>query len=173
MKTRNKIILILMVLTMGLIVIPSGISIISPIYCNDIYPTECVTYSISLIPNFRPFIDTVLDKDEGQRQYDATPATCNDITGKPDGQCFVKSFENCEHASIKNTVHTMEGDPVFLYASIDVDDCQLSYHTDLRLDRFSSQIDQTFHSEICMKVELDDDELIFQCGDEQRLLSLK
>jgi len=174
MKNRNKIILVITILTVGLIVIPSGISIISPIYCDSIDSTECVTYSISLIPNFRPFVDTVLDKEEGQRQYDTTPATCNDIiTGKPNGQCFVKSFEKCEHASIKNTVSTVEGDPVFLYAYIDIDDCKIRHSVDLRLDRFSSMSDQTFQSTVCTQVQSDDHDLFFQCGDEQRMLSLR
>lgn len=173
MKTRNKIILIITILIVGLIVIPSGISIISPVYCNSIYPAECVTYSISLIPNFRPFVDTVLDK-EGQRQYDATPATCNDIiTGKPDGQCFVNAFEKCEHASIKNTVSTVEGDPVFLYAYVDVDDCKIHHSLDLRLDRFSSKSDQTFHSFVCTSVQPNDYGLSFQCGEGQQMLSLR
>ena len=173
MRTRHKIILIMTILIMGLVVIPSGISILSPIYCNSVHPTECITYSISLIPNFRPFVDTVLDKEEGQRQYDTTPATCNDITGKPDGQCFVKSFEKCEHASIKNKVSTIEGDPVFLYAYIDIDDCKIRHSVDLRLDRFSSISDQTFQSTICTKVQSDGHDLSFQCGDEQRMLSLR
>jgi hypothetical protein len=115
-----------------------------------------------------------LDKEEGQRQYDTTPATCNDIiTGKPDGECFVKSFEKCEHASIKNTVSTVEGDPVFLYAYIDIDDCKIRHSVDLRLDRFSSMSDQTFQSTICTQVQSDDTDLSFQCGDEQRMLSLR
>ena len=174
MKTRNKIILIIATLIVGLIIIPYGISILSPIYCNSIHPTECVTYSISLIPNFRPFVDTVLDKEEGQRQYDTTPATCNDIiTGKPDGQCFVKSFEKCEHASIKNMVSTVEGDPVFLYAYIDIDDCKIHHSVDLRLDRFSSIHDQTFQSIVCTQVQSEDNGLSFHCGDEQRMLFLR
>jgi len=173
MKTRNKLILIAAILISGFIIMPTTITLGSTFYCNSIYPVECMSFSISLIPNFRPFVDTVLDKEEGQRQYDTTPATCNDIFGKPDGECFVKAFEKCEHASIKNIVHTIEGDPVFLYASIDVDDCQLGFHTDQRLDRFSSQVDQTFHSEICTKVELDEYKLTFLCNNEQRFLSLR
>ena len=56
MKTRIKIFFIGIILFSGLVVIPSGISIISPIYCNSIYPEYCEVYSISLIgvaiPNF-------------------------------------------------------------------------------------------------------------------------
>ena len=174
MKTRNKIILIISILIVGLIVIPSGISIISPIYCNNMHYAECEIYSISLIPNFRPFVDTVLDKEEGQRQYDTTPATCNAIiTGKPNGQCFVNAFEKCEHASIKNTVSTIEGDPVFLYAYIDIDDCKIRHSVDLRLDKFSNISDQTFQSTICTQVQSGDHNLSFQCGDEQRMLPLR
>ena len=173
MKTRNKIILIAAILILGFVVIPSTITLGSTFYCNSIHPEECASYSISFLPNFRPFVDTVLDKEEGQRQYDTTPATCNNIMDKPDGECFVKAFEECKHASIKNMVNTVEGDLVFLYAYIDIDDCKIHHSTDLRLDRFSSQIDQTFQSVICTKVELDDNKLTFQCGDEQRWLSLR
>jgi hypothetical protein len=173
MKTRNKIILIVSILILGFIVIPYAISLTSTFYCNSIYPEECESYSISLIPNFRPFVDTVLDKEEGQRQYDTTPATCNDILGKPDGECFVKAFENCKHASIKNMINTIEGDPVSLYAYIDVDDCKIRHSVDTRLDRFSSMSDQTLQSIICTKVQSDGYDLSFQCGDEQRMLSLR
>ena len=173
MKTRNKIILIAAILISGFIVIPSTITLGSTFYCNSIYPEECVSYSISLIPNFRPFMDTVLDDEEGQRQYDTTPATCNDILGKPDGGCFVEAFEKCKHASIKNMVNTIEGDPVFLYAYIDIDDCKIRHSVDSRLDRFSNMSDQTLQSIICTKVQLNGYDLSFQCGDEQRMLSLR
>jgi len=173
MKTRNKIILIVAILILGFIVIPSAISLGSTFYCNSIYPEECVSYSISFLPNFRPFVDTVLDIEKGQRHYDTYPATCNDILGKPDGECFVKAFEKCKHASIKNMVNTFEGDPVFLYAYIDIDDCKIRHSTDLRLDRFSSMSDQTFQSVICTKVQSDGNNLYFQCGDEDRMLSLR
>ena len=173
MKTRNKIILIVAILILGFIVIPSIITLGSTFYCNSIHPAECVSYSISLLPNFRPFVDTILDKEESQRQYDTTPATCNDILGNPNGECFVKAFEECKHASIKNTVSTFEGDPVFFYAYIDIDDCKIRYSIDNRQDRFSSMSEQQFHSAICTKVHLDDNDLSFQCGDEQRRLSLR
>lgn len=173
MKTRTNIILIMMVLIVGLMVIPSSISILSSMYCNNIHPTECVIYSISLIPNFRPFVDTVIDKEEGQRQYDTTPVTCNDISGKPDAQCFVKSFEKCEHASIKNMVHTMEGDLVFVYAYVDVDDCKIHHSVDLRLDRFSSRDDQIFQTMICTDLKLENTQLFFQCGDIDSMISLR
>ena len=59
MKTRTKIFFIGIILFSGLVVIPSAISIISPIYCNSIYPEYCEVYSITLIgvgiPNF--FVD--------------------------------------------------------------------------------------------------------------------
>ena len=173
MKTRYKIIVIAAILILGFIIIPSAISLGSTFYCNSIYPEECESYSISLFPNFRPFVDTVLDKKEGQRQYDTTPATCNDALGKPDGECFVKAFEKCKHARIKNMATTFEGDPVFLYAYIDVDDCKIHHSVDLRLDRFSSVSDQTFQSIICSKVRLDDYDLFFQCDDEQRSFPLR
>ena len=166
--------MVALVSAIGLIVIPSGISILSTVYCSSIYPTECVTYSVSLIPNFKPLLDNVLDKEEGQRQYDTTPATCNDVlTGKPDGQCFTDSFETCKHASVKNTVNTVEGDPVFLYAYIDVDDCKIRHMTDLRLDEFSSMSDRTFHSTLCTNVEFDDHNLYFECDSGDRMLSLR
>ena len=96
MKARGKIILIAVILFVGLVVIPTTISVGSTYYCNSIYPEFCESYSISLIPNVRPMIDA-LSKEEPQRQYDTTPATCNDFMGKPDGECFVKSFEECKH----------------------------------------------------------------------------
>ena len=56
MKTKIKILLIGIILLSTLVVVPSTISIISPIYCNSIYPDYCEVYSISLIgvgiPNF-------------------------------------------------------------------------------------------------------------------------
>jgi hypothetical protein len=56
MKTKIKILLIGIILLSALVVVPSTISIISPIYCNSIYPEYCEVYSISLIgfgiPNF-------------------------------------------------------------------------------------------------------------------------
>ena len=173
MKTRNKIILITAILIVGLVVIPSVISVGSTYYCNSVYPQECVSYSISLIPNFRPIADSILYEEESQRQYDTTPATCNDFMGEPDGDCFVKAFEECKHASIKNKFKTIEGDPVFVYAYIDVDDCMIRYSVDLRMDRFSSDPDQTFHSYLCTSVQPSEYELSFQCGDVQQVLSLR
>ena len=163
-----------MISVVCLIVIPSGISTLSPIYCNVIYPAECVSYSISLIPNFRPLVDGIMDKEESQRQYDTTTATCNNvITGKPDGKCFVNSFEACKHASIKNKISTFEGDPVFLYAYIDVDDCKIRHMTDLRLDEFSSMSDRMFHSSLCTNVQSDENNLYFECEGGERMLSLR
>ena len=174
MKTKNRIILAVLVSAACLVVIPSGISIVSPIYCNSIYPVECVTYSVSLIPNFGPVVDGILDKEEAQRQYDTTPATCNDaLTGKPDGKCFLDSFESCRHASIKNSVNTFEGDPVFLYAYVDIDDCKIRHMIDLRLDEFSSIPDRTFHSSLCTNVKSDDHTLYFECDDGEQMLSLR
>ena len=56
MKKRTKLVIVGVVIFSVLIGIPSAISIISPIYCNSIYPQYCEVYSISLIgigiPNF-------------------------------------------------------------------------------------------------------------------------
>ena len=172
MKTRGKIILIAAILFVSIVVIPTAISVGSAHYCNSIYPEFCESYSISFIPNFRPMIDA-LSKEEPQRQYDTTPVTCNNLMGKPDGECFVKSFEECKHASIKNKVNTFEGDPVFVYAYVDVDDCKIHHSVDLRLDRFSSKFDRIFHSYACTSVQSSEYALTFQCGDTQQILPLQ
>lgn len=41
---------------------------------------------------------------------------CNDFLGKPDGECFVKAYENCEPVIIKQSRHTIEGDVIFSYS---------------------------------------------------------
>ena len=173
MKTRNKVFLIAIILFSGLIVIPATISIGSTFYCNSVASGDCIVYSISLLPNFRPVIDEVLGKDESQRQYDTSPATCNNIMGKPDGKCFVKSFQECKHASIKNKLYAVEGDPIFYYAYIDVDDCLLRYHVDLRQDGTTDNDPQDFRGFVCSDIQLNDHELSFQCEDERLVLPLR
>lgn len=49
MKTRYKILIIVLIIIGGLFLIPAVISVGSTFYCNSIYPEECVSYSISLI----------------------------------------------------------------------------------------------------------------------------
>jgi len=69
------------------------------------------------------------------KEYMEYQATCNDIQGKPDAQCFIESFEKCEYATMKNMVYSVEGDPVFSYAEIIEDGCQLVLTIDDRLDK--------------------------------------
>lgn len=93
MKTRNKIILIGMIIISTFIVIPSAITLISSSYCQSIFPVECVSYSISLLPDF-VFSDALWWMTDADKNYNAIHATCNDILGKPDGECFVNPLEN-------------------------------------------------------------------------------
>jgi len=129
MKTRYKIILIGVILISIFVVIPSVITLISSSYCQSIFPVECMSYSISLIPNFGfVFSDVLWWMTDADKTYNAIPTTCNNILGKPDGECFVNAFENCEYASIKNMHSTVEGDQVYSEAHIETDGiCSITY----------------------------------------------
>ena len=171
MKTRNKIILIASVTIAVLIGIPALINLATPSYCNAAQSDDCVVYSISLVPNFGRTLDDVIYKDKSQRLYDTSPATCNDFAGKPDSQCFLDALQECRHASIKNISHSVEGDPIYYYAYIDVDDCLPRYSMDARQDRFAGQ-DSKELAVVCDDAELDRNGILFTCEDESYLFFL-
>ena len=172
MKTRNKIVLIISITIVVLIGIPALINMATTSYCNSIQSDNCVVYSISLIPNFGHAFNDMLGKDKSQRLYDTSPATCNDFMGKPDGPCFVNALQECRHASIKNMHYSVEGDPVYYYAYIDVDDCLPRYSVDARQDRFAGQNNKEFAS-ICDDAKLDKNGILFTCVDESYLFFLE
>ena len=172
MKTRNKIVLIVSVTIVVLIGIPALINLATTSYCNAVQSDDCVVYSISLVPNFNRAFDDMLYKDKSHRLYDKSPATCNDFTGKPDSQCFLNALQECKYASIKNMNHSVEGDPIYYYAYIDVDDCLPRYSMDARQDRFAGQ-DSKEIAVICDDVKLDSNGILFTCEDESYLFSLR
>ena len=171
MKTRNKIILITSIAIVVLVGIPALINLATTSYCNSVQSDDCVIYSISLIPNFGHAFDDMLYKDKSKRLYDTSPATCNDFTGKADGQCFLKALQECRHASIKNMNHSVEGDPIYYYAYIDVDDCLPRYSVDARQDRFAGQ-DSKELAVVCDDAKLDINGILFTCEDESHLFFL-
>ena len=171
MKNRNKIVLIASIAIAVLIGIPALINLATTSYCNAVQSDDCVVYSISLVPNFGRALDDVIYKDKSQRLYDKSPATCNDFAGKPDGQCFVDALQECRHASIKNMQYSVEGDPIYYYAYIDVDDCLPRYSMDARQDRFAGQ-DSKELATICDAAKLDSNGILFTCEDETYLFFL-
>ena len=174
MKTRKKIILIVTVLILGFIVIPSVISITSSLYCSSIYPEDCVTYSISLIPNFYFTFYDLPGISNAAKSFATIPTTCNDFMGKPDGKCFVKAFENCEYASIKNIHSTIEGDPIFSEAHIEIDGtCSITYSVDSRDDKWRDQNIDPISVKTCTGAQFSNDQIILECDGEQYGFSLK
>ena len=171
MNTRNKIILIASITIVVLVGVPALINMATTSYCNAVQSEDCVIYSISLIPNFGHALDDMLYIDKSQRLYDKSPATCNDFTGKPDSQCFLNALQECSHASIKNMQYSVEGDPIYYYAYIDVDDCLPRYSMDARQDRFAGQ-DSKELALVCDDAELDSDGILFTCEGESYLFFL-
>ena len=165
MKVKNKIILIASIVVFVLIGIPAVINLGTTSYCNFIQSDDCVIYSISLIPNFRHVFDDMSGKNESQKLYDKSPATCNDFTGKPDSQCFLNALQECRYASIKNMQYSVEGDPIYYHAYIDVDDCLPRYNMDAKQDRFAGQNNKEI-ALICDDAQLDRNGILFTCKDE-------
>jgi hypothetical protein len=100
----------------------------------------------------------------GIRHYSMMKASCNNSTGHPDGECFMKFFEKCESARIKQMVSTIEGDPIFFYATIIPEDsCSIQFVVDDREDKFGSQ---TITERTCQDAKLLENDISFQCGND-------
>lgn len=90
---------------------------------------------------------------------------CRDFLGKPDGECFVKSYDNCESAIIQHSHHSVEGDPIFFYAQILPDSCMVLFVIDDRYDKHGSN--KAITERMCRDAQLLDNNLNFQCGDDE------
>lgn len=100
----------------------------------------------------------------GIRNYAMMKASCNNNTGHPDGDCFMKSFEKCESARIKQSLTTIEGDPIFFYATIVPENsCTIQFVVDSREDKYS---DQTITERTCQDAQLLENSISFRCGDD-------
>lgn len=87
---------------------------------------------------------------------------CNAL-GIDDISCFVDSFNQCLPAKIKNTHHTIEGDPITIIAMIK-SECSIDVFDDSTQDRFSKQEITRY---TCNNIKLDDNYLhLIQCVDE-------
>ena len=102
---------------------------------------------------------------DSHMQYTNYQSTCNDVIGQPNAECFVKSFENCNSATIKHRVNTVEGDPVFFYAAVIPNDpCEIHFEIDDRLDKFGGGNFGKIKS--CSDVKLTQNHLDFYCHDD-------
>lgn len=175
MKTRYKIILIGMIIISTFIIIPSAITLISSSYCQSIFPVECVSYSISLLPDFGFVLsDALWWMTDADKNYNAIHATCNDLLGKPDGKCFVNAFENCEYASIKNMHSTVEGNQVYSEAHIEIDGtCSITYAVFDRDSKWRDVYVSPVTVKTCTNAQLNHDQIILQCDDTQHVFPLK
>jgi len=100
------------------------------------------------------------------RDYTMMKASCNNSTGHPDGECFMKSFEKCESARIKQMSATIEGDPIFYYATIVPEDsCSIHFEKDTSLDKWGGA-SKGITKRVCVDVQLYGHYLEFQCGDD-------
>ncbi|MCV0367579.1 MAG: hypothetical protein K5798_10015 [Nitrosopumilus sp.] len=147
----------------------------SSYYCQSIVPVECVSYSISLLPDFGfVFSDVLWWMTDADKTYNAMHATCNDILGKPDGECFVNAFENCEYASIKNMHSTVEGNLVYSEAHIEIDGtCSITYAV---FDQDSKWRDTTVSPvsvRMCTNVQLNNEQIFLQCDGEPYVFPLQ
>ena len=101
-------------------------------------------------------------------------ASCNNSTGQPDGECFVNAFENCESARIKQMGSTVEGDPIFYYATIMPEDsCKIHLEIDISLDKWKGIATEGIIQRTCTDVKLSEYHLDFQCGDESQRIQLR
>jgi len=89
---------------------------------------------------------------------------CNDSLGKPDGECFVNSYDDCEPAIIKQSIRSTEGDLVFSYAQVLSDSCTISFVFDDRYDKHGA--DKSITKQICRDAQISDNFLTFLCGDD-------
>ncbi|MDH3203668.1 MAG: DUF4362 domain-containing protein [Nitrosopumilus sp.] len=110
---------------------------------------------------------SVCEFSQDGKEYEKTETTCNDSLGNPDGDCFVNAFEKCESASIKQSSSTVEGDPVYHYATIIPDDsCNIHYKLDISRDGvkgvFVGNIETT-----CTDVQIIGTQMSLQCKDEE------
>lgn len=88
---------------------------------------------------------------------------CN-ILGNPDGECFVKAYDECQSAIIKQSIHTMEGDPIFFYAQVLSDSCTIQFVIDDRYDKHGS--DKAITEKTCRNAQLLENSISFLCGDD-------
>ena len=108
------------------------------------------------------------------RHYTMVKASCNNSEGKPDGQCFVNAFENCESAKIKQMSFSFEGDPIFYYATIVPEDsCRIHFEMDISLDKWKGVATPGIIQDTCTYVQFSEPRLDFQCGDEQYVIQLR
>jgi len=111
---------------------------------------------------------TMTDKEEMLVDIFLSPPSgikiCNDFLGKPDGECFVKSYDDCEPAIIQQSLHSTEGDLVFSYAQVLPDSCAISFVFDDRYDKHGSN--KSITERICRDAQISDGNLTFLCGDD-------
>jgi len=106
------------------------------------------------------------------KEYDNLETTCNDSLGKPDGDCFVNAFEKCESASIKQSSGTVEGDPVYHYATIIPDNsCSIHYKLDISRDRFKGVFVGNIET-TCTNVQIINTQMFLQCEDGEQMIPL-
>jgi len=129
---------------------------------NTILPSGCLDVCIS-----------VCKFSQDDEEFDKTETTCNDSLGNPDGECFVNAFEKCESASIKQSSSTMEGDPLYHYATIiPGDSCSISYKFDISRDRFKGVFVGNIET-TCTGIEIISTQMFLQCEDGKQMIPLR
>ena len=85
------------------------------------------------------------------------------ILGQPDGKCFVQAYNECQPVTIKQSLHTIEGDPIFFYAQVLLDSCTIQFLVDDRQDKYGAK---TITERTCRDAQLLENGISFLCGND-------
>ena len=182
MKTKFKIIITSIVFISVLLFLQAPLIIGQP-ECNDEIINmdyDCNQWSNwdwiyhNLFANYGVLTDTGHVNAKAIKQYSTMETSCNNSTSYPDGGCFVDSFEKCESASIKQMGYTIEGDPIFSYATVMPEDsCTIHFKMDVSLDKWKGVANPGIIEDICTDVQLSEHKINFQCKNDQHIIQLR
>lgn len=155
---------------MGFLILIVVVSVISFLAISFVYSQE-IKSAIEMIQEDNGTSDKHIPV--GFEYYSMKNASCNNSQNYPDVECFIKSFEKCESASIKQLSYTIEGDPIFSYATVVPEDsCNILFESDNSQDTWGAP-DKGLRKIMCTDVYLSDYNLIFQCEDIQHGIRLQ
>lgn len=129
---------------------------------------------LEIFDNFFNDLIHEMKKDNAVENYYLIETTCNDSTGKPDAECFTNAFDECKLATIKHMGSTVEGDPIFYYATIIPDDlCQIKLEKDISQDKWKGIATKGLIQKTCTDVLLEESRMKFQCHDGNHIIYLR
>jgi hypothetical protein len=131
-------------------------------------------FLFEILDNFFSSMIHDMNKDNAIKNYQTLETICNDVNEKPDGKCFSDAFDKCEFATIKYMGSTVEGDPIFYYATlVPEDSCQIHLEIDISHDKWKGIATKGITQRICTDIHLEEHKMQFQCYDEEYTVYLR